>query len=33
MLKYDHGTNNYTQWFFFSVRNTRAGKVRQLDFN
>jgi len=22
-LKYDYGTNNYTQWFFFKVSNTR----------
>jgi hypothetical protein len=23
MLKYDYGTSNYTQWFFFKVSNTR----------
>jgi hypothetical protein len=23
ILKYDYGTNNYTQWFFFKVSNTR----------
>jgi hypothetical protein len=23
ILKYDYGTNNYTQWFFFKVTNTR----------
>ena len=23
ILKYDYGTNNYTQWFFFKVNNTK----------
>jgi hypothetical protein len=23
ILKYDHGTTNYTQWFYFRVGNTR----------
>jgi hypothetical protein len=23
ILKYDYGTTNYTQWFYFSVKNTR----------
>jgi hypothetical protein len=23
ILKYDYGVNNYTQWFFFKVSNTR----------
>jgi hypothetical protein len=23
ILKYDYATNNYTQWFFFRVGNTR----------
>lgn len=23
MLKYDYGTSNYTQWFFFKISNTR----------
>jgi len=25
ILKYDYGTNNYTQWFYFSVKNTKKG--------
>ena len=25
ILKYDYGTNNYTQWFYFGVKNTRKG--------
>ena len=24
ILKYDHGTTTYTQWFYFKVSNTRA---------
>ena len=23
ILKYDHGTNNHTQWYYFAVGNTR----------
>jgi cytosolic carboxypeptidase protein 2/3 len=23
ILKYDYGTTNYTQWFYFRVKNTR----------
>ena len=23
ILKYDYGTNNYTQWFYFGVSNTK----------
>jgi len=31
MLKFDHNTNNYTQWFYFKVSNTR--RFRQYQFN
>ena len=31
ILKTDHGTNNYTQWYFFKISNTR--RFRQYQFH
>ncbi len=31
ILKTDHNTNNFTQWFFFKVSNTR--RFRQYQFH
>lgn len=31
ILKYDYGTNLHTQWYYFSVGNTRKGKTYKIN--
>ena len=30
-LKNDYGTNGFTQWYYFSVKNTRKGKLYRFN--